>query len=166
MSSGRILVTFFDLRAAFRMRRSIFGAGRYTWTIQFARAPKITNSQPVPNTGTIIIFRMKKETTVDDVWREFERFGDIREIRAAPERKGGQRFVEFWDVRAAGNARAEMGGKVVCGARIKIDFSRPGGFRKHPDAFLENRAPIVAYNSKREQCRIQTPTKITFQRST
>jgi RNA recognition motif-containing protein len=49
--------------------------------------------------------------------------------------KKHQRFVEFYDIRDAAKALAEMNGKEIHGKQIVIEFSRPGGLSKKHSKF-------------------------------
>lgn len=49
--------------------------------------------------------------------------------------KRHQRFIEFYDVRNAAKALAEMNGKEIHGKQIVIEFSRPGGLSKKNSKF-------------------------------
>lgn len=50
----------------------------------------------------------------------------MKELRETPLKKQ-QRFVEFFDIRDAGNALKEMNGKEINGKPVVIEFSRAGG---------------------------------------
>lgn len=54
------------------------------------------------------------------------KIGPVKELRGTPSKRH-QRFVEFYDVRDAAKALAEMNGKEIQGKHVIIEFSRPGG---------------------------------------
>lgn len=53
----------------------------------------------------------------------------MKEVREAPSKRP-HRFVEFFDVRDAARALAQMDGKCLYGKRLLIQFSRAGGQSK------------------------------------
>lgn len=58
----------------------------------------------------------------------------MKELRETP-LKGHQKFVEFYDIRAAAKALSAMNGKEICGKQVVIEFSRPGGHCKKINRF-------------------------------
>jgi hypothetical protein len=144
IASGKITVKFFDLRSAHALRSSTVRVGGLTWQLQFAHPAKISNPRKPPNIGTIVMFHVPATLSDGAIREEMERFGEIRELRGHAD----QRFVEFWDTRRCQEALAAIrAGKVFAG-KIAAEYSRPGGFRKNPDAFLANRKPVIARVSK------------------
>jgi RNA recognition motif-containing protein len=133
-------VRFFDLRAALAMRRGPVG-GR-AWILQFAPPEPIKDRKRPPNNGTIVIFHLVEGIADDQLHEKLAPFGAIRQIRAPPGRTT-QRFVEFWDTRDADEALHGLRGRTILNSRISVEFSLPGGYRKHPEAFQETRAPVV-----------------------
>ncbi|KAJ8438562.1 hypothetical protein Cgig2_024651 [Carnegiea gigantea] len=78
------------------------------------------------NQGTLIIFNLDPGVSHSTLKEIFQTFGAVKEVRETP-LKRHQRFVEFYDVRDASKAMAEMNGKEINGRWIMIEFSRPGG---------------------------------------
>ncbi|CAN6464399.1 unnamed protein product [Victoria cruziana] len=78
------------------------------------------------NQGTLVVFNLDSEVSSSLLQNVFEAFGAVRELRETPSKRQ-HRFVEFYDVRDAARALAEMNGREICGKRVKIEFSRPGG---------------------------------------
>lgn len=87
------------------------------------------------------------------------RAGPVKELRETPFKKH-QRFVEFYDVRDAAKALAQMNGKEIHGKNVVIEFSRPGGYNRkfllnatgptpfaHNSSFLYN-SPAAPYHAK------------------
>jgi NADH:ubiquinone oxidoreductase subunit D len=152
VQSGKAIVKFFDLRAAHRMRNAIIRIGALTWQLQFAHPEKMADSKNPPNNGTLILFHIPKTVTDDRISEEFQNFGTIREVRTS----AANHFVEFWDLRDCAKAyHAAKNGK-VCGVRVAAEYSRPGGFRKNPDAFLTERRPVIVRAAKKSTPIIMT----------
>jgi hypothetical protein len=127
--AGLTSIRFFDLRAARLMRTSEIIAEGRPMEMGFGPQLEVTNPRRPPNNGTIVVFHISTGVTDESICAEFERFGDIRQIRSTPHREN-QKFIEFWDSRSAQKAAEEMNGRWVFGARIAVDFSLPGGCRK------------------------------------
>jgi RNA recognition motif-containing protein len=135
-------VRFFDLRSAMAMRRSFPRGSARGWIAQFAAPQPITDRKHPPNNGTIVIFHLAEGISDRQLREELAQFGAIRQIRSPPDRTT-QRFVEFWDTRAAEAALRGLRGKVILNSRVSVEFSLPGGYRKNPEAFQGARAPVV-----------------------
>jgi hypothetical protein len=144
--SGRIIVKFSDLRHAYAMRRATIRCSGFTWQLQFAHPEKIADPKKPPNNGTLVLFHVPSNVTDAMLIAEFGKYGDIREVRSRQD----QRFVEFWDTRACESAMTAVKGTKLFGSRISVEYSRPGGFRKNPDAFLSHRKPVVARVARRK----------------
>jgi hypothetical protein len=147
IADGKAFVTFYDLRDACRMRRSSICVGGYNWLIQFAYLEKVVNRSCVPNNGTIVVFQLKKSVTDEAVPEFFKRFGGIKDLRSTP-KKGTQRFIEFWDVRNCRDALVATNGKMVLGSVVRVEYGMPGGIRRNPEVFKENRLPTVIRTAK------------------
>ncbi|XP_058194210.1 protein terminal ear1-like [Rhododendron vialii] len=81
------------------------------------------------NQGTIVVFNLDEGVNTARLKEIFEAFGPVKELRETP-MKRQQRFIEFYDVRHASRALAQMNGKEINGKEIVIEFSRPGGHIK------------------------------------
>jgi hypothetical protein len=126
-------VSFFDIRAAERTlqvlehRRDLVSEVRYSLPVSFHEAEK--------QQGTLVVFNLDPHLSNDDLMRLFSQFGPVREIRNTPN-KNHQRFIEYFDARHADAAMTELNKKEICGRKLKIEPSHPGGSRKeHMDQF-------------------------------
>ncbi|KAL3726368.1 hypothetical protein ACJRO7_031285 [Eucalyptus globulus] len=117
------------------------------------------------NQGTLVVFNLDPDVSTASLREVFEPFGPVKELRETPFKKH-QRFVEFYDVRDAAKALAQMNGKEIHGKNVVIEFSRPGGYNRkflldatgpptptNPTAFVHNSSflytsPAVAYRAK------------------
>lgn len=124
-------VEYFDIRSAISAKlmlngREIRGC---CITVTYSPLQQISNARKPPNNGTIVIFHLPTGVSDSHIMSVFSQYGEIRQIRGTPMRQT-QRFVEYWDLRAAENALSSMNGKYFMGGRISIEFSLPGGFRR------------------------------------
>lgn len=101
----------------------------------------------VVNHGTLVVFNLDTSTTADDIRALFSAIGDVKEIRATPNKKH-HKFVEFYDVRDAERALRVLNKTEVSGKRIKIEISRPGGrangFVRAPATLSPSAGPLPA----------------------
>jgi RNA recognition motif-containing protein len=129
---GLAVVRYFDIRAAHAARRHrVHLRGRPLLAI-FGPPFPIVNPRKPPNNGTIVVFHLRSGVSNDAIAAEFSQFGEIRQIRSAPG-KLTQRFIEFFDLRAAQAAVKATRGKKMFNSKISVEFSLPGGFRRAAD---------------------------------
>jgi RNA recognition motif-containing protein len=139
---GVVIVRFYDLRAAQAVRRSRFCLKSRCLGVRYGPQLEITNPRKPPNNGTIVLFHLKKAATEEAVRKEFCQFGEIRQIRCAPGNLR-QRFIEYFDLRAAQAAVKGMKGKKICNSKISVEFSLPGGFKKAAEQVQSPRTPTI-----------------------
>lgn len=123
-------VSFFDIRSARWLRLeqiTLMGNPLY---ISFAPLAVIQDTKKPPNNGTIVIFHLPGEATNQVLENIFSKFGEIRQIRKTPSKRY-QRFIEYYDLRAAEEALTTMNGQTIMTSRVSIEFSLPGGYRKN-----------------------------------
>jgi RNA recognition motif-containing protein len=137
---GRIIVKFYDLRSAYTMIQALIRISNFTWNLQFAHPEKIADPTKPPNNGCLIISHIPLDIPNERLQEHFSAFGEIREIRKTPK----SHFVEFWDLRSCEKAIVATRGTKLFGLKVFVEYSRPGGVRKNPDAFLPYRKPVVA----------------------
>ena len=132
LPQGYITVEYFDLRHAQAIRRTT--AGRVIHgneiAVAYAPLPRIEDPKKPPNNGTIVVFHLPSHITTEQIGEIFGQFGEIRQIRGTPS-KPTQRFIEYWDIRAAEAALNGLSWKYVMGSRVSIEYSLPGGFRRN-----------------------------------
>lgn len=139
---GSVLATYYDLRHARGAVRALdtsvhFGRrleARFQCPADAQIASPMMPSTPVganasspsANQGTLVVFNLDTSTSAEDIRALFNTVGDVKEIRATPNKKH-HKFVEFYDVRDAERAMHMLNKTEVAGKRIKIEISRPGG---------------------------------------
>lgn len=132
LSEGMFTVEYYDIRHAQSVKSLNDRAKLYGRNISvvYAPLPKIEDPKRPPNNGTIVVFHLPEDITAQEIQTFFGRFGEIRQIRGTPA-KPAQRFIEYWDIRAAEAALTNLSGKFLSGSKVSIEFSLPGGFRKN-----------------------------------
>nr|XP_024397185.1 protein terminal ear1-like isoform X2 [Physcomitrium patens]XP_024397186.1 protein terminal ear1-like isoform X2 [Physcomitrium patens]PNR39818.1 hypothetical protein PHYPA_020098 [Physcomitrium patens] len=106
---------------------------QYTLPIGAAAGPDSLNQ------GTLVVFNLDVDTTMECLKSIFEVHGDVKELRETPAKKQ-HKFVEFFDVRDAAKALKALDGTEINGKRVKIEFSRPGGQAHKARVQLQQRA--------------------------
>jgi hypothetical protein len=138
---GIAIVRFWRIDSAFAIRAAQIVDHGQPWIVNFFPPDEEANRSNPPNNGTIVLFRLPPGVTDEQLTAEFSQYGEIREIRRAPQ-KETPRFIEFIDLRAAQKAKDEGHGKMVFGAKLSIEFSLPGGTRKCAPLPAVDRSPM------------------------
>lgn len=127
---GSVLALFYDLRHARAAVRALDSTMHFGRRLDARFQPPLeiapTPDAPLPNHGTLVVFNLDVSTSAEDIRTLFSTVGDVKEIRATPNKKH-HKFVEFYDVRDAERAMLLLNKMEVAGKRIKIEISRPGG---------------------------------------
>ncbi|OHT01623.1 hypothetical protein TRFO_07540 [Tritrichomonas foetus] len=132
LANGILTIEYYDLRHAQTIKRITNGSTVHGTAIIVSYAPlqRIEDPRKPPNNGTIVVFHLPSGINDQHIESSFSQFGEIRQIRGTPT-KPTQRFIEYWDTRAAEAALNNLSGKYVMGSRVSIEFSLPGGFRRN-----------------------------------
>jgi RNA recognition motif-containing protein len=132
IDSCEVRIEYFDLRHAQQIKRNVNNTTLHgnVISVVYAPLPKIDDPRKPPNNGTIVVFHLPTGLTPQLIESTFSEFGDIRQVRGTPT-KPTQKFIEYWDIRAAEKALDGLNGKYVMGSRVSIEFSLPGGFRRN-----------------------------------
>ena len=80
---------------------------------------------------SIMVFNISYRTRKEELYRTFDRFGDIADVYIPRDRHGESRgfgFVRFYDKRDADDAKT-MDGRMVDGRRIGVQMAKYG--RRH-----------------------------------
>jgi RNA recognition motif-containing protein len=145
--AGTAIVRFYDVRVSQAVRRTRFCFRNRCLGVTYGPPLEISNPRKPPNNGTIVVFHLRKGIPEDGIHKEFAPFGAIRQIRCAPG-KLTQRFIEYYDVRAAQAAVTGMKGKKIFKSKISVEFSLPGGFKKTQDQVVSPRLPTIERASR------------------
>jgi RNA recognition motif-containing protein len=147
LRSGVLTIEYYDLRHASQIKRNTNNLiiGSAPLQVSYAPLPKIDDPRKPPNNGTIVVFHLPTGVTPQQIESTFGPFGEIRQVRGTPA-KPNQRFIEYWDIRAAEKALDALNGQYVMGSKVSIEFSKPGGFRRNvqcPDGTIGSQQSIT-----------------------
>lgn len=127
MEGTTLFIEFYDIRHAMAFK-TLLSAHYVEVKYGIPRRLRVKSDVPV-NLGTIVLLHLLPSVTNAQLLVIFSQFGEIRQIRGTPS-KPTQRFIEYWDIRASQKAVEQMSGTVLCGSKLLIEFSMPGGMRK------------------------------------
>ncbi|CAM6026231.1 unnamed protein product [Sphagnum balticum] len=100
-------------------------AGKVMWA-QYTVAVGAAAGADGLNQGTLVVFNLDAEMSLEMLQAAFEKYGTVKELRETPAKKM-HKFVEFYDVRDAAKALKALDNQEIGGKKVKIEFSRPGG---------------------------------------
>ncbi|KAK1266387.1 hypothetical protein QJS04_geneDACA016823 [Acorus gramineus] len=112
-----------------------------------------------PNDGSLVVFNVDPSLSSDAFRALFEVFGDVKGLRET--KRHHQRFIEFFDVRDAAKALAEVNGKEIHGRRVVVHFGGGGGRRPFfaSTTTTTNRRPSYGGGSSSSSTSIQREPK-------
>lgn len=146
LKEGRITIRFYNLLDAMMMRLSTIYIQYRSVIMSFGNELPVIDKKHPPNNGTIVIFNLPESATDYEIIQAFMKYGDIKDIRRTPN-KNTQRFVEFFDSRAAFKAKKEMKKRKLmingkC-CQVNIEFSLPGNYRINHEKYYRNNVPTI-----------------------
>ncbi|MQL96573.1 hypothetical protein Taro_029255, partial [Colocasia esculenta] len=124
---GFVTISYYDIRSACHAMKTLQNKrlGHRTLDIHFS-IPKDNPSEKDINEGTLVVSDLDASVSNDDLLQIFGFYGDIKEICGSPHGHH-QKFIEFYDIRAAEAARYALKYSGTAGTQIKLETSRPGG---------------------------------------
>ncbi|GAB4839710.1 hypothetical protein Ancab_020420 [Ancistrocladus abbreviatus] len=126
---GFVMISYYDIRAARNAMKALQDKPlrRRKLDIHYS-IPKDNLSDKDVNQGTLVVFNLDSSVSNDDLHQIFGVYGEIKEIHDMPYRNNNK-FIEFYDVRAAETALHALNRSDIAGKRIKLELSSPGGTR-------------------------------------
>lgn len=127
--NSTMLISFYDIRESQRVMQNLNGKNicGVPLDLNYYLLREFSNPEEY-NQGTLVIFNLDMTISNSQLMQLFGAYGDIKEIRESPNKK--HKFIEFYDVRKAEEAMRHLNKTEVCGRKIKIEPSRPGGSNK------------------------------------
>ena len=99
IKQGKAIVLFYDIRDVV-LRTSAISIKYRSIIMSFGNDLEVINKKNPPNNGSIVVFNLPENVKDEDIYSNFKQFGDIKEIRRAPNIRT-QRFIEFYYSRSA-----------------------------------------------------------------
>ncbi|KAM5571519.1 protein MEI2-like 1 [Rosa sericea] len=126
---GFVMISYYDIRAAQKAIRALQSKPlrRRKLDIHYS-IPKDNPSDKDVNQGTLEVYNVDSSVSDDELTKLFESYGEIKEIREAPN-KSHNKLIEFYDVRAAEAALHALNTSEIGGKQIKLEPSHLGGAR-------------------------------------
>ncbi|XP_050221966.1 protein MEI2-like 4 isoform X2 [Mercurialis annua] len=127
---GFVMISYYDIRAASNAKEQLQDTPlrRRKLDIHYS-IPKDNPSEKDISQGTLVALNLDASISNNELHRIFSVFGDIKEIRETSNRSH-QKFIEFYDVRAAEEALRASNRSDITGKRIKLEPCRPGDSRR------------------------------------
>ncbi|KAJ0461963.1 putative RNA recognition motif domain, mei2/Mei2-like RNA recognition [Helianthus annuus] len=128
---GFVMISYYDIRDARTAMRALQNKPlrRRKLDIHYS-IPKENPSDKDINQGTLVVFNLDPSVSCDDLLQIFGAYGEVREIRETPYKRH-HKFIEYYDVRDAEAALRSLNRCDIAGKRIKLEPSRPGGYRRN-----------------------------------
>ncbi|CAD7701861.1 unnamed protein product [Ostreobium quekettii] len=118
-SHGIVVVSFFDLRAAFNAKRELQGRTLADQALQ-VQFSAMGSSFGNFGEGTILIFNCDPHLDCQELARIFSMYGDVKRIQEVPDKKN-HKLIEFYDIRRANLAMQAINRAVVAGSQTRPD---------------------------------------------
>ncbi|KAE8720155.1 protein MEI2-like 4-like isoform X2 [Hibiscus syriacus] len=127
---GFVMISYYDIRASRNAMRALQNKllGRRELDIHYS-IPKDNACEKDVDQGTLVVFNLDSSVSTDELQRIFGAFGEIKEIRDAPNMHN-HKVIEFYDVRAAEAALNALNRSNSAGKQNKLEPSRLGGIRR------------------------------------
>ncbi|KAJ1279312.1 hypothetical protein BS78_04G145600 [Paspalum vaginatum] len=127
---GFVMISYYDIRSAWNAMRALQNKPlrRRKLDIHYS-IPKDNPSEKDINQGMLVVFNVDPSVTNDEIHQIFSDYGEIKEIRDAPQ-KGHHKIIEFYDVRAAEAAVRALNRSDLAAKKIKLVTNRLGGTRR------------------------------------
>ncbi|KAK4773544.1 hypothetical protein SAY87_028563 [Trapa incisa] len=128
---GFVMISYFDIRAACTAMKELQNKAlrRRKLDIHYS-IPKDNLSEKDINQGTLAVFNLDSSVSDEELHHIFGAYGEIKDIHEIPQ-KNDEKFIEFYDIRAAEAALHELDGSTIARKQIKL---HPGGVKR----FTEN----------------------------
>ncbi|CAD6244401.1 unnamed protein product [Miscanthus lutarioriparius] len=127
---GFVMISYYDIRSAWNAMRALQNKPlrRRKLDIHYS-IPKDNPSEKDINQGMLVVFNVDPSVTNNDIHQIFSDYGEIKEIRDAPQ-KGHHKIIEFYDVRAAEGAVRALNRSDLAGKKIKLETGRLSAARR------------------------------------
>eukprot|EP00028_Trichosphaerium_sp_Am-I-7-wt_P002850 CAMPEP_0168532024 /NCGR_PEP_ID=MMETSP0405-20121227/15911_1 /TAXON_ID=498012 /ORGANISM="Trichosphaerium sp, Strain Am-I-7 wt" /LENGTH=411 /DNA_ID=CAMNT_0008557167 /DNA_START=251 /DNA_END=1487 /DNA_ORIENTATION=- len=163
---GMAFITYYDIRHAERAKKTENAAqlhGReidihFSLPREKPRKDKDPNDDDDSNHGTLFVAIVDATGYGnDDIKSTFSQYGELRGVRDQGRSDSGNKFVEFFDLRAAQKAKEELNNGSFCGGHFEIRYAfqskrvqeaqkRERNRRNHPEPSDYHNAPPQRHN--------------------
>ncbi|XP_039046867.1 protein MEI2-like 1 isoform X2 [Hibiscus syriacus] len=127
---GFVMISYYDIRAARNAMRSLQNKPlRHRELDIHYSIPKDNACVKDVDQGSLVVFNLDSSVSADVLQRIFGAFGEIKEIRNAPNMHN-HKVIEFYDVRAAEAALNALNRSNSAGKQIELEPSRLGCVRR------------------------------------
>lgn len=121
---GLVLVSFYDLRAAFNAKRELQSRTLADQMLQVQFSASGTSFGNFGE-GTILLFNVDSHLDSKELAQIFSTYGDVKRIQEVPD-KVHHKLIEFYDIRSANLAMQAINRAVVAGTQNQPDDQTEG----------------------------------------
>ncbi|KAI4383634.1 hypothetical protein MLD38_009446 [Melastoma candidum] len=116
---GFVMISYYDIRASHDAMRALQGRPlqRRNLDIHYS-IPKDNSTEKELSQGMLAVYDLDPSISDDEVRHIFSNYGEVKEISDGLH--GNQKYVEFYDIRAAEAALLALNMSEIAGRRIKI----------------------------------------------
>ncbi|GER55319.1 RNA-binding protein [Striga asiatica] len=124
---GFVMISYYDLRAACNAMKALQYKPLRSrkLDIHFSILKENPSGRDI-NQGALMVFNLDSSVSNDELREIFGVYGEIKEIRDAPH-MSDNKFIEFYDVRAAESALCALNKSDIAGKQINLVPGCPGG---------------------------------------
>ncbi|KAF5741217.1 protein MEI2-like 4 isoform X10 [Tripterygium wilfordii] len=128
---GFVMISYYDIRAARNAKKALQSKPLKHRKLDIHYSiPKNNASEEDVNQGALLVFNLDTSVACnDDIVQIFRAYGEVKEIREAPNRLR-HKIVEFYDIRAAETALRALNKIDIAGQQITLEPGHPGGSRR------------------------------------
>ncbi|KAL5668302.1 hypothetical protein ACJX0J_020523, partial [Zea mays] len=127
---GFVMISYYDIRSSWNAMRALQNKPlRHRKLDIHYSIPKDNPSGKDINQGMLVVFNVDPSVTNNDIHKIFSDYGEIKEIRDAPQ-KGHHKVIEFYDVRAAEGAVRALNRSDLAGKKINLGTVGLSGVRR------------------------------------
>ncbi|CAI9756389.1 unnamed protein product [Fraxinus pennsylvanica] len=126
---GFVIISYYDIRAAQNAVKDIQNKPLRCRKLDIHFSFPKENPLENDNQGVLQVYNLDSNISTDELRQIFGVYGEIKEIHGTLNR-GHQKFIEFYDVRAAEAALHALNRSEIAGKQIKIEASLPDGSKR------------------------------------
>ncbi|XP_028765243.1 protein MEI2-like 1 isoform X2 [Neltuma alba] len=124
---GFVMISYYDIRAAQNAMKALQNRSLRSRKLDIHYSiPKVNAPEKDTSHGTLLLSGLDSSISHDELLQIFGFYGEIKEICESPE-MNHDKFIEFYDVRAAEAALHALNKSEIAGRQIKLEPRHPRG---------------------------------------
>ncbi|KAI9071249.1 hypothetical protein K1719_014705 [Acacia pycnantha] len=124
---GFVMISYYDIRSAQKAMKALQNKSLRSRKLDIHYSiPKVNSPEKDISHGRLLLSGLDSSVSQDEILQIFGFYGEIKEIYQSPE-TNYDKFIEFYDVRAAEAALRALNKSEIAGKQIKLEPSHPRG---------------------------------------